>query len=184
MVYCAGKFIENFSFVLQKVSIFFIFFFTKSFFIKAIDHTFYGFTGVITNLECWLFQVFWCCYCNENKHKIIISSCGNSNTAQSNTKRNDQQAKKVMSVKQLILLVSVTGFVSTPVWRVCTLISRFKGFTLGSLSKDVSERRTSTGSEAFSIFICLETTKFVLLSFFSPMTVSYTHLTLPTNREV
>ena len=78
-----------------------------------------------------------------------------------------------MSVKQLILLVSVTGFVSTPVWRVCTLISRFKGFTLGSLSKDVSERRTSTGSEAFSIFICLETTKFVLLSFFSPIKTIY-----------
>ena len=26
---------------------------TKSFFIKAIDHTFYGFTGVITHLGCW-----------------------------------------------------------------------------------------------------------------------------------
>ena len=25
----------------------------KSFFIKAIDHTFYGFTGVITHLGCW-----------------------------------------------------------------------------------------------------------------------------------
>ena len=61
---------------------------------------------------------------------MTISSFGNSNTAQSNTKRNDQQVKKVMSVKQLILLVSMTGFVSTPVWRVCTLISRFKGFTL------------------------------------------------------
>ena len=36
MVYCAGKLIENFKF-----------------FIKAIDHTFYGFTGVITHLGCW-----------------------------------------------------------------------------------------------------------------------------------
>ena len=26
---------------------------TKSYFIKAIDHTFYGFTGVITRLGCW-----------------------------------------------------------------------------------------------------------------------------------
>ena len=26
---------------------------TKSYFIKAIDHTFYGFTGVITHLGCW-----------------------------------------------------------------------------------------------------------------------------------
>ena len=33
MVYCAGKLIENF--------------------IKAMDHTFYGFTDVITHLGCW-----------------------------------------------------------------------------------------------------------------------------------
>ena len=26
---------------------------TRSYFIKAIDHTFYGFTGVITHLGCW-----------------------------------------------------------------------------------------------------------------------------------
>ena len=26
---------------------------TKSYFIKAIDHTFYGFTGVVTHAECW-----------------------------------------------------------------------------------------------------------------------------------
>ena len=26
---------------------------TKNYFIKAIDHTFYGFTGVITHLGCW-----------------------------------------------------------------------------------------------------------------------------------
>ena len=38
---------------------------------------------------------------------------------------------------------------------------------LGSLSKDVLERRTSTGSEAFFSFICLDSNKFVLLSFFS-----------------
>ena len=44
---------------------------------------------------------------------------------------------------------------------------------IGSLSKDVFERRTSTGSEVFSLFICLDTTKFVLLSFFSPITTIY-----------
>ena len=38
---------------------------------------------------------------------------------------------------------------------------------LGSLSKDVFEGRTSTGSEPFSLFICLDANKFVLLSFFS-----------------
>ena len=36
MAYCAGKLIEN-----------------LRYFIKAIDHTFYEFTGVITHLGCW-----------------------------------------------------------------------------------------------------------------------------------
>ena len=39
--------------------------------------------------------------------------------------------------------------------------------SLGTLSKDVFERRTSTGSEAFSLFICLDANKLVLLSLFS-----------------
>ena len=38
MVYCASKLIENSS---------------KSYFTKAIDHTFYKFTSVITHLGCW-----------------------------------------------------------------------------------------------------------------------------------
>ena len=38
---------------------------------------------------------------------------------------------------------------------------------LGSLSEDVFEPCTSTGSEAFSLFICLEADKFALLSSFS-----------------
>ena len=33
---------------------------------------------------------------------------------------------------------------------------------LGSLSKGVVERRASTGSRAFSLFLCLDATKFVL----------------------
>ena len=44
---------------------------------------------------------------------------------------------------------------------------------LGSLSKDVFERRTSTGSEAFFLFICLDANKFVLLTFFSLTKTSY-----------
>ena len=44
---------------------------------------------------------------------------------------------------------------------------RFRDGPLGSLSKDVFEGRTSTGSEPFSLFICLDANKFVLLSFFS-----------------
>ena len=43
----------------------------------------------------------------------------------------------------------------------------------GSLSKDVFERCTSTGSEALSLFICLDGNKFVLLSFFSLIKTSY-----------
>ena len=39
--------------------------------------------------------------------------------------------------------------------------------TLGSLSGDVFERRMSTGSEPFSLSICLDATKFVLLSVFT-----------------
>ena len=36
----------------------------------------------------------------------------------------------------------------------------------GSLSSEVFERRTSIGSEPFSLLICLGATKFVLLSVF------------------
>ena len=44
---------------------------------------------------------------------------------------------------------------------------------LGNLSKDVFERRTSTGSETFSLFICLDSNKSVLLSFFSLIKMIY-----------
>ena len=40
---------------------------------------------------------------------------------------------------------------------------------LGSLSSDVFERRTSTGSEVFSLLTCLDDIKFVFLSFFTVM---------------
>ena len=39
--------------------------------------------------------------------------------------------------------------------------------SLGSLSSDVFERRTSTGSEVFSLLTCLDDIKFVFLSFFT-----------------
>ena len=51
-------------------------------------------------------------------------------------------------------------------------VSRSKTL-LGSLSKDVFERRTSTGNEAFSLPICLDANKFVLLSFFSLIKTIY-----------
>ena len=39
--------------------------------------------------------------------------------------------------------------------------------TIGTISKDVFKRHTSNGSEAFSLFICLDANKLVLLIFFS-----------------
>ena len=47
------------------------------------------------------------------------------------------------------------------------LRARFSLYYKGSLSKDVFERRTSTGSEAFSLYICLDANKFIFLNFFS-----------------
>ena len=44
---------------------------------------------------------------------------------------------------------------------------------IGTLSKDVFEPRKSTGSEAFSLFICLDANKLVLLSFFSLLKTIY-----------
>ena len=52
--------------------------------------------------------------------------------------------------------------------------------TIGSLSKDVFERRTSTGNEAFSLFICLDANKLVLLSFFSPLKTIYPRVSTKT----
>jgi len=60
------------------------------------------------------------------------------------------------------------------------------GAKLGSLSKDVFEGRTSTGSEPFSLFICLDANKFVLLSFFSLMKRIYPRVSnkpLPNNAK-
>ena len=47
---------------------------------------------------------------------------------------------------------------------------------LGNLSKDVFEQRTSTGSEAFSLLICRDDKKFVLLSFFSLIKTIYSRV--------
>ena len=57
---------------------------------------------------------------------------------------------------------------------------------LESLSKDVFEGRTSTGSEPFSLYICLDANKFVLLSFFSLMKRIYPRVSnkpLPNNAK-
>ena len=51
-----------------------------------------------------------------------------------------------------------------------------KSSIIGSLSRDVFERRTSTGSELFSLLVCLDANKFVLLSFFSPLKTIYSRV--------
>ena len=55
------------------------------------------------------------------------------------------------------------------------LMRRFRDIvvSLGNFSKDVFERRTSTGSEVFSLLICLDANKFVLLSFSSLIKTIY-----------
>ena len=50
---------------------------------------------------------------------------------------------------------------------------QFEDMTIKSLSKDVIEPRTSTGSEAFSLSIRLDANKFVLLNFFSLIKTIY-----------
>ena len=49
----------------------------------------------------------------------------------------------------------------------CLPLVCFLKVLLGSLSKGVFERRTSTGSEVFSLLTCLDDIKFVFLSFFT-----------------
>ena len=45
--------------------------------------------------------------------------------------------------------------------------------TYGSLGNDVFEQRTSTGSEPFSLLICLDATKYVWLSIFTLTETNY-----------
>ena len=57
---------------------------------------------------------------------------------------------------------------------------------IGTLSKDVFARRSSTGSEAFSLFICRDANKLVLLSFFSLLKTIYPRVSttpLPTDAK-
>ena len=46
-------------------------------------------------------------------------------------------------------------------------------YLIGNLNKDISERHMPPGSEAFSLFICLNANKFVLLPFFSLIKTIY-----------
>ena len=67
----------------------------------------------------------------------------------------------------------MTGFPTHLLLTQGALLGSFISDLLGTLSKDVFEPRTSTGSEAFSLFICLDANKLVLLSFFSLLKTIY-----------
>ena len=67
----------------------------------------------------------------------------------------------------------MTGFPTYLLLTQGALLGSFISDLLGTLSKDVFEPRTSTGSEAFSLFICLDANKLVLLSFFSLLKTIY-----------
>ena len=74
------------------------------------------------------------------------------------------------------------GFLETPINNYAKIIcSGFEFYNywlevIGSLRKDVLERRTSTGSELFSLLVCLDANKIVLLSFFSPIKTIYSRV--------
>ena len=59
--------------------------------------------------------------------------------------------------------VRTSGYTVCP----CGEVMRVTGQEIGSLSSNVFERRTSTGSEVFSLLTCLDDIKFVFLSFFT-----------------
>ena len=61
-----------------------------------------------------------------------------------------------------------SSYISGVIW-----LKRGAQQILGTLSKDVFERCTSTGSEAFSLVLCLDANKLVLLSFFSLLKTIY-----------
>ena len=63
--------------------------------------------------------------------------------------------------------------INGPMKSLSQLYKTLRRMSIGNLSKNVFEPRTSTGSEAFSLLICLDANKFVLLSFFSLIKTIY-----------
>ena len=57
--------------------------------------------------------------------------------------------------------------------KMCQAVSGIGPVIIGNLSINVFERRTSTGSEAFFLFLCLDAIKFSLLTFFSLLKTIY-----------
>ena len=73
--------------------------------------------------------------------------------------------------RTMLLYLHVTDTLNFVVWTTGSVPS--VSALIGNLSKDVFERRTSTGSEVFSLLICLDANKFVLLSFSSLIKTIY-----------
>ena len=72
-----------------------------------------------------------------------------------------------------ILMYSlVADCISHPPLKILDPRQAFYFWTLGSLSTRVSETRTATGSELFSLLTCPHTTTFILLRIFSPLEIS------------
>ena len=73
--------------------------------------------------------------------------------------------------RTMLLYLHSTDTLNFVVWTTGSVPS--VSALIGNLSKDVFERRTSTGSEVFSLLICLDANKFVLLSFSSLIKTIY-----------
>ena len=71
------------------------------------------------------------------------------------------------------IVINATKFEKTRIHFKSDVFAAVAVVDVANLSKDVFERRTSTGSEAFSLLICLDANKFVLLSFFSLIKTIY-----------
>ena len=84
----------------------------------------------------------------------------------SNNRKTESARRTMGRRKRRESLLPSSSFPSRPA-RFLFLSPRPHYDTKESLSKGVFERRTSTGSEAFSLLTCLDDIKFVFLSFFT-----------------
>ena len=80
----------------------------------------------------------------------------------------DYHATRTVQYKNILNCFNLHQHVQRP-----TCVNRHRYLRLESLSKDVFERRRSTRIEVFSLTICLDAKKFVLISFFSLIRTIY-----------
>ena len=80
----------------------------------------------------------------------------------------DYHATRTVQYKNILNCFNLHQHVQRP-----TCVNRHRYLRLESLSKGVFERRRSTRIEVFSLTICLDAKKFVLISFFSLIRTIY-----------